>query len=522
MNRFLIYLLLCALPLVFAGCNKGITEPLDPKTGLKKSDFNNYLIKKPGSDAQKRDDARKKVKSGSIPQISSIRSKPPKRVSDSDYLDSYQDISFSVTDQIPLKDVLIELGRIAKIDVELDPNINGGIIISAHKKPLGQIINRICRLGNLRYEFRDGVLRFERDLPYTKNYFVDYLKEGSDMWSEVEKNIEQILKNEKLSTSTLRSESGTDNIPLSSLTLNKTAGILTVYSPKRYHDEIKKYLRDVKEMASAQVLIEAKVVEVQLDDEFSTGINWDLTGASPGTGLTTAGGFSSTAAISYVAGGDIGASVSALEKFGTTRTLSSPRIHAINNRKSILNFTKKIVFFKIEADTTTSGTQTASQTTTTVTSTKEEEEEGVKLTIIPSINLKTREITMHIQPKITVNSGFVTDPALVKDDDGNILGENKVPQMQTREIDTVAKISDGNAIVIGGLMQETAGNTDSGIPFLQRIPILGHLFKSSKKTSTMTETVIFIKATIVKSTSTVDQVDRDLQERFDTNKRKFF
>ncbi len=497
---------------------------MDSKIGLTKSDFNKYLIKKPGSDKEKRDLARKNNKFSSIPKISSMNPRAPRPLTGNDFLNSYQNVSFSVTDETPLKDVLIELGRIAKIDVELDPNINGGIVISAHKKPLGKIIQRICRLGGIRYEFKDGVLKFERDLPYTKNYFVDYLTEGSDLWKEVETNITQILANEKSSSSTRISASGTDNIPTSSSTVNKSAGILTVYAPSAHHKSIKKYLDDVRKMSSAQVLIEAKVVEVTLSDEFSTGINWDLTGESPATGLTTAGGFNSTAsAVSFIAGGDIAASVSALEKFGTTRTLSSPRIHAINNRKAILNFTKEIVFFKIEADTSTTSSASNSNSVTAVTSTKQTVEEGVKLTIVPSINSKTREITMQIQPKITVNSGFVDDPAAVVNENTNtVIGTNKVPQMQTREIDTVAKITDGNVIVIGGLMQESATNTDSGIPFLQRIPFLGYLFKSSSKVSTLTETVIFIKATIVKSNSKVDKVDRELQEKFDTNRRKFF
>lgn len=531
MSRITAYLLISLLSVGLFSCKTAKkvrqADSLDTKIGFTKSDFDKYIIKNPKSLDEARKAARLNNKAGSIPKTATIDLRPPKPVTNKDFLDAYRNVSFSVTDEIPLKDVLIELGRIAKIDVELDPNITGGIVISAHRKPLGEIIERISRLGNLRYEFKNGVLRFERDLPYTNNYFVDYLKEGSDMWQEVHTNATQILTNERSTSASFRSASGADNIPASSLTVNKSAGILSVYAPKRHHEAIATYLEDVKEMASAQVLIEAKVVEVQLKDEFSAGIDWNLTGASPGTGLTTSGGFSaigeaSSSAFSFVTGGDITSSVSALEKFGTTRTLSSPRIHAINNRTAVLNFTKAIVYFQLESGVTTSGTQTASQTTSAITSTKMEEEEGVKLTIIPSINLKTREITMHIKPVITVNSGFVDDPALLRDDEGDVIGTNQVPQMQTREIDTVAKIADGNAIVIGGLMQEVTANTDSGIPFLQRIPFFGYLFKSSTKESTITETVIFIKATIVSSSTGAGKTDREMQEKFDTNRRKFF
>jgi type II secretory pathway component GspD/PulD (secretin) len=76
--------------------------------------------------------------------------------------------------------------------------------------------------------------------------------------------------------------------------------------------------------------------------------------------------------------------------------------------------------------------------------------------------------------------------------------------------------------VIGGLMKESTSDTDSGIPFLGRIPIIGWFFKSVSKDSAITETVIFIKATIVKSGGPADKIDRDMQNKFDTNRRKFF
>ena len=533
MNRISAYLLISILSIGLFSCEMAKkvrqSDPLDTKIGFTKSDFDKYIIKNPKSLDEARKSARENNKAGSIPKTTNLDLKPIKPITNKDLLNGYRNVSFSVTDEIPLKDVLIELGRIAKIDVELDPNINGGIVISAHDKPLGEIIERISRLGNLRYEFRNGVLRFERDIPYSKSYFVDYLTEGSNMWSEVESNVKEILTNQRSTSSSFRSASGSDNIPQSSVTINKSAGILSVYSSQKQHSAIEDYLEDVRKTASAQVLIEAKVVEVTLDDEFKTGIDWDLTGVSPGTGAKTSGGFSaigstsSTSAVSFVINGDIGLSVSALEKFGSTRTLSSPRVHAINNRKSILNFTNKLVYFTVENNNITNTVNNAISNQLTVTSTKQEENVGVELSIVPSINLDTNEVTLQIKPKITVVSGQVIDPASPRDQDTNeIIFENKVPVIQTREIDTVAKIMSGNAIVIGGLMEESTSSQDYGVPFLQRIPFLGYLFKSSSKISTVTETVIFIKATIVNSSTVTDKTDREIQEKFDTNRRKFF
>lgn len=525
-------LLLCLIVTLFA-CAKKISDPLDIQTGLTFSDFNKGIVK--DFKKNKKDKEAELVIEAPIPNASRlvVVAPPPSTVTS-------KTISFSVTDRVPLKDVLIELGRISKIDLDLDPAISGGVIINARNRPLGEVIDRIAVLGKLRYSYENGILHFERDTPYTHNYSVDYLSDGSNLWGDVQANITAILSNSannKTSENASISQNSADGANNSSssmaqsiITINKTAGILSIFATKKEHDEIVKYLAKVEKNSSAQVLIEAKVVEVKLKDIYKTGINWGFSDSNVrGTNSASVnGGYASASpldvSIGVLVGKSLNASVSALETFGATRTLSSPRVHAINNQKATLNFTDKLVYFKIENNqNTTTTTAAAAVNTQTLTSTKQEENVGVELSITPSINLKTNEVTLKIKPKITVSNSTVTDPASPKDPDtGKITFENKVPVIQTREIDTIAKVQSGNVIVIGGLMQESSDNTDTGIPFLQRIPILGYLFKSTSKDSTITETVIFIKATIVNSGTQADKVDREMQEKFDTNRRKFF
>jgi general secretion pathway protein D len=215
-------------------------------------------------------------------------------------------------------------------------------------------------------------------------------------------------------------------------------------------------------------------------------------------------------------GSNLNASISALEQFGTTRTLSSPRIHAINNQKAVLSFADRLVYFKVEqtqsstAATGVAGTTVIAQA---ITSTKLEEKQGVELEIIPSINVKTKEITLNIKPKITIKTKDVVDPA-------NAL--NLIPVMQSRELNTTAKIQSGNALVIGGLMKESTSNSDTGVPFLANIPVLGWLFKFQSKSSEIIETVIFVKATVVSSGSNASKHDRELQNKLDSTPKPFF
>lgn len=498
-------------------CAQNKIDPFERTTGLTRSEIEDTMLKNSKADKLKK--AEEKKVEAPIPTISKLIITPPPPT-----IGGNQTISFSVTDQVPLKDVLIELGRVAKIDVDLGPGISGGVTINAKNRPLKEVLDRIATLGQLRYSYKNGVLYFERDTPYMKNYFVDYLVDGL-LWPDVESNITSLLALGTTSSSSdsILSEESTNisastSSSSSSFSSNKSAGIISLFATGKQHEEIAKYLADVDKYASAQVLIEAKVVEVRLSDTFKSGIDWSSVGKK--TNTTGATGFvagsTGAAAISLVTtelfNSDLGATIGLLEKFGTTKTISSPRIHAINNQKATLNFSDKLVYFSV-VNTTTQTTGQSGNVVTNSTSTKIEESVGVELSITPSINLKTNEIIMNISPKLSVKSDEVTDP---------VNTSNKVPIIQSRELSTVAKIQSGNVVIIGGLMKEEATNTDSGIPLLNRIPILGWLFKSVSKVSSVTETVIFIKATVITSGTAVSKEDRNFQENFDPSKRRYF
>ena len=361
------------------------------------------------------------------------------------------------------------------------------------------------------------------------------------LWSDVESNIGAILLAKRAKNED--NEKNQANFA-SSFTSNKSAGIISVFATLKQHELLEKYLAAVEKTASAQVLIEAKVVEVTLNDQYKTGINWAWVGGRQfeqttegGDNTTTTtivnrrnfklnGGFDSvssaaTSVFTGLLGGNLDLSVSALEKFGTTKTLSSPRIHAMNNHLASLNFADKLIYFEIDSSQTSSTANNNTNIIETFSSEVKEEDVGVQLEITPSINLKNREIVMKIKPTLSIKSGEVVDPASPTNSDGVAIFENKVPVIQSRELETVAKIESGNVIVIGGLMKEEETNVDSGIPYLQNIPLLGWLFKSTSKEKSVTETVIFIKATIVESSDSLSDVDKSFQDMYDSNKRKF-
>ena len=507
-------------------CNHRDFAPFDPSSKLSRGDVKNLMRKDNKTNQDKKKESPDKDKEeDKIPTISKLIISPPPPILGGDKI-----ISFSVTDQAPLKDVLIELGRLANIDIDIDPSISGGVIINAKNRPLKEVIDRISNQAGLRYSYKNGILYFFRDSPYMKNYFVDYLSDGS-VWGDVESNLTAIMTAEQAQNS-----DGATSAE-ASYTTNKSAGIISVFATKRQHDAIEKYLQDVDKYASAQVLIEAKVVEVTLAESFRAGINWNWVNSIPKTGVPysvrqnsmvdftvltaskpTIFTLGSDTLKKGIFGGNLDLTISALEEFGTTKTISSPRIHAMNNQQASLSFQDKLIYFKIETTQAQSGANTGGAATpnnvvqTTQTSTKMEENVGVELAITPSINLKTNEITLTVEPTLSVKSDEVVDPVNEK---------NKVPVIQTRTISTIAKVLSGNVLVIGGLMRQDAKNQDSGLPFLNRIPILGMLFKALSRESKVVETVIFIKATIVNSSSAPSKEDKEFQNKFDSGRRKY-
>jgi general secretion pathway protein D len=216
------------------------------------------------------------------------------------------------------------------------------------------------------------------------------------------------------------------------------------------------------------------------------------------------------------------------QQFGVTRTLSSPRLHAMNNQQAVLSFVTNKVYFSVSVQNqseTTSSTGSTAPNTLSVNSTSHTIPIGVILTLQPSINLDTEEITMNIRPTITNtdSSKDVPDPAVdyIKANNtgkGNTDGlVSKVPVVNVKELDSILKIKSGEIMVIGGMMQDSTSDVQSGIPGLMSIPLLGNLFKTVNKVNTTTQTVIFIQATIVPSNE-LSKKDRNFYNNFAIDK----
>ncbi len=327
--------------------------------------------------------------------------------------------------------------------------------------------------------------------------------------------------------------------------MNKQAGLINVFANGKAHKELRAYLDLVKTSVTAQVLIEAKVLEVSLSDEYATGINWNAPGLS-GEGnvnfVTSTGnsllGFlgagtdavtfpqaavnavDSTAFTASFFGNDIQALIGAISEFGTVKALASPRLTVLNNQSAVMNVATNRVFFEVEIDTTTSDTGT----TTEVESEIRNVPEGVLINVQPSVDLSSNTISLALRPTITKINNTIDDPGLaiaIAECGSACAGiSSPVPELNVQEIDSVIKVNSGQPIVMGGLLQDRVETNHAGVPILSETPVLGNLFKNKSDAVTKTELVIFLKATILDDPSqSVHGTDKDLYRKFSGDRR---
>ena len=334
--------------------------------------------------------------------------------------------------------------------------------------------------------------------------------------------------------------------PKTSFSINKQAGIVNVYASEKQQKEVQDYLELVRRSVTSQVLIEAKILEVSLNDQYATGIDWramhlldgngalnflrgatgsalNSIGTSTGTNLIGTQGNSSFA-VAYD-GNDVQAVMEAISEFGTVRALASPRLTVLNNQSAVLNVATNEVYFEIDIDVTRDNN--SGDTDTEVDTEIRNVPVGVLVNVIPSIDLERNVISLAVRPTITAIDDRIDDPgvAFAIAQCGAAcanLSPSRIPQLNVQEIDSVIQVDSGSAVIMGGLLQDKVTNSENGVPVLNEVPMVGNLFKQHQDQVNKTELVIFLKATILGSPSdSVHNTDKDLYRKFAQDRRPF-
>ncbi|MDD3883787.1 MAG: pilus (MSHA type) biogenesis protein MshL [Gallionella sp.] len=284
---------------------------------------------------------------------------------------------------------------------------------------------------------------------------------------------------------------------------NPETGLITVRATARQHEKIREFLDQIMASARRQVMIEATIVEVRLSNNYRQGINWSaliraegksFRVAQGGAGLPTAANIPGLLGIFTNPGADtITAQVNLLETFGNVRVLSSPKLSVLNNQTAVLKVVDNLVYFTIKADTTSN----QSSTVTTYTTTPNTIPIGFTMSVTPQISASD-SVLFNLKPAISRVVSFVNDPNpdLAK---ANVV--SRIPQIQTREMESILKVDNNQIAVMGGLMQDEINNLTDAVPGVSAIPVAGNLFQHRNDNSNKTELVIFLRPTVIKEAS---------------------
>lgn len=344
------------------------------------------------------------------------------------------------------------------------------------------------------------------------------------------KNIDSSFSS-KNNSSTAQSSKINDKVSDEIIRVNKRAGIITITASTKSHRIIEKYLQQLKKKYSAQVLIEMRFLEVNLKKEYEAGIDWSLIFKKHAinTSLKQVAGLFSKQGLNFVWNGGLDTTAALFEEFGSTRTLSNPRINAMNNQPALMTFAKNYVYFKTKSTYTPGTYDTTSGAALTPGYRNVESESqtmplGVIMSVLPSIDVDKGEIILNIKPTISKLEETVEDPAVtvVLNDDNSAKDsseKNKVPVASVRELDTILKLKDGQTAVIGGFTERYGEVTEKGIPVVRAIPLIGSLFENKYNKTTSTETIILVKATIVNNGKKISEYDKGVYDAFSDDPR---
>ncbi|PHR84242.1 MAG: pilus (MSHA type) biogenesis protein MshL [Colwellia sp.] len=309
-----------------------------------------------------------------------------------------------------------------------------------------------------------------------------YTENESDFWTELKETL----------TAFVGTEGGR------SVIISPQAGLVTVRGLPAEITAVKKFINDTETHLHRQVIIEAKIMEVTLNDEYQQGVHWDeVLGSLGSTDFTfsTNGNIAGNVISSKIGGAtslsfsgpDFSGVIDLLQTQGNVQVLSSPRITVTNNQKAVIKVGEDEYFVTDVSSTTTTGTSTTTTPEVELTPFFS----GIALDVTPQID-KDGSVILHVHPSVTLTQ---EQNKVIK------IGEQvlvlPLAQSRVRESDTIIRAKSGEIVVIGGLIETYQVDKESKTPLLGDIPLLGGLFKSISQVTQKRELVILLKPVVI-------------------------
>ncbi|GHU03286.1 hypothetical protein FACS1894158_01360 [Betaproteobacteria bacterium] len=496
-----------------------------------------------------------------------------------------------VVRKIDVQDLLFALARDARLNVDIHPGISGNVTLNAIDQTLPQLLNRIAKQVDMRFELDGPNLVVMPDSPYLKHYHVDYVNlsrevtgmvstnmqisssaltasqgraDGSNVsriqientsknsfWESLEKNLKELLlETDKIfppghtetvieqsaarnrmsagnSSSAYSANSPENHLNIqtsasgqglafnrdkdatvvkqmtfreaASVIINRETGVIVVRASSRQHEKVQEFISRVMKSARRQVMIEATIIEVDLSDNYQQGIEWSKLAEQTGfsllsaTNTQSAGSAVSPFSLSYrnVSRG-LDVFVDLLRGFGTTKVLSSPKLTVLNNQTATLKVSEDFIYFDVKQDIAAGNTNTNAVTSTTTTP------QSVSIGFFMNLTAQIGDddvVTLNVRPSISSISALKQDP------NPALTVVNEVPQIRTREIESMMRVRSGDIAVLGGLMEDRLENKSGRFPGVGDIPLIGEIFTTRNDSSRKSELVIVLRPTVIRDAS---------------------
>lgn len=277
-----------------------------------------------------------------------------------------------------------------------------------------------------------------------------------------------------------------------SYSINKQAGFIVLKAPQKIHRELAKYIHQLEKKMTSQIKLEARIIQIDLQDEYNMGINWSSLAGGKDNSIeidTSSGNGNFMKFALGTSGNQIQGFIQALQKYGNTHTISKPELTILNNENGLFKVVENFVYFKIKASNVSFG---HSGTYYTYNSDAQVLPVGFSMVMQPSIDPDTGDILLHIRPTITAVSRTVEDPIISLNADKRNIIKSEYPVIVSREFDTKLRLKAGQWALLGGHITNRKERTDKGLPGVQTP--LGALFGSKSGKDRNSEIVCILRA----------------------------
>jgi MSHA biogenesis protein MshL len=461
-----------------------------------------------------------------------------------------QTISLSFAEPIAVRELLLLLVRDTNLSLVPDPDVDGTFAGELKNVTLRQALDLILQPLGLEFQFAENVLRVSKRQMETQIFHINYVASrragsrgsgsggfagaglggvggggfgagsfggagfgtgsgfgiggtgnggfGGSQASVSSTDYGDVFDEIKEGLATLMSPDGKHN-------LDRKAGLLQIIDYRSNLDRVAQYLEAVESRVLRQVQIQAKVLEVELRDEYSAGIDWSAVFRSAGNSVRVTQRLAPTRGNSaFTVGVNIRDFTGLLDAFaaqGKVNVMASPRVMAMNNEPAVMRVGTQDVFFVTTAQTDA----TTGQILQTVV-TPQSITEGVVLSVTPQIGADGI-IHLSITPSITERTGTATSR----------LGD-QVPIVAVRETDTMVRVHEGETVVIAGLMQDRSLSEKTKVPVLGDLPLVGGLFQRQERAKRKTDLVILLTPMIMSPGEIAASTAADLQRIYEEQK----